>query len=45
MQGCTHSGNTGNFKVEENIRETQENPGNFDLFFQLRETQESFDVS
>ena len=26
-------GNSGNFQVEENLRETQGNSGNFDLFF------------
>ena len=36
-------GNSRNFQVEENLRETQEISGNFDLFFKLRETQGSFD--
>ena len=36
-------GNSGNFQVEENIRETQGNSGNFVLFFKLRETQGSYD--
>jgi len=47
-------GNSGNFKVEENLRETQGilklkkisgklDSGNFDLFFLLREIQGSFD--
>ena len=36
-------GNSGNFQVGENLRETQGNSGNFDLFFKLRETQRSFD--
>ena len=35
--------NSGNFQVEENLRETQGISGNFDLFFKLRETQGSFD--
>ena len=35
--------NSGNFQVEENLRETRGNSGNFDLFFKLRETQGSFD--
>ena len=36
-------GNSGNFKVEENLKETQGISGNFNLFFKLRETQGSFD--
>ena len=36
-------GNSGNFQVKENLRETQGISGNFDLFFKLRETQGSFD--
>ena len=36
-------GNSGNFQVEENIRETQVISGNFDLFLKLRKTQGSFD--
>ena len=36
--------NSGNFQVEENLRETQGISGNFDLFFKLRETQGSFDI-
>ena len=35
-------GNSGNFQVKENLRETQEISGNFDLNFILRETQISF---
>ena len=30
-------GNSGNFQVEENLREIQGISGNFDLFFKLRE--------
>ena len=30
-------GNSGNFQVEENLRETKGDSGNFDLFFKLRE--------
>ena len=40
---ATHSGNSGNFKVEENLRETQGNSRNLDLFFKLKKTQGSFD--
>ena len=47
MSGLPHTqgiqGNSGNFQVEENLRETQGISGNFDLFFKLRETQGSFD--
>ena len=35
--------NSGNFQVEENLRETQGISGSFDLFLKLRETQRSFD--
>ena len=35
--------NSGNFQVEENLRETQGIPGKFDIFFKLRETQGTFD--
>ena len=35
-------GISGNFQVEENLRESQGNSGNFDLFFKLRETQANF---
>ena len=41
----THSENSGNFQVEENLRklrETQGISGNFDIFFKLRETHKSF---
>ena len=47
MTGLPHTqgtqGISGNFQVEENLRETQGISGNFDLFFKLRETQGSFD--
>ena len=36
-------GNSENFQIEENLRETQGDSGNFDLFFRLRETQENLD--
>ena len=36
-------GNSRNFQVEENCRETQGDSKNFDLFFKLSETQGSFD--
>ena len=36
-------GISGNFQVEENLREIQGNSGNFDLFFKFRETQGSLD--
>ena len=42
---ATHSGNSGSFQVEENLRETKGDSGNFYLLFKLRETQESFDFS
>ena len=47
LSGLPHiqgiQGNSGNFQVEENIRETQGISGNFNLFFKLREIQGSFD--
>ena len=47
LTGLPHTqwiqGNSGNFQVEENLRETQGISGKFDLFFKLRETQGSFD--
>ena len=47
MTGLPHTqgiqGNSGNFQVEENLRETQGNSGSFHLFFKLRETQRIFE--
>ena len=38
LSGLPHTQeNSGNFQVEENLRESQGVSGNFDLFFKLRE--------
>ena len=47
LSGLPHTqgiqGNSGNFQVEENLRETSGISGNFDLYFKLRKTQVSFE--